>query len=77
MDAEFREAHPDYEATTALDALRASQYGRLDAHGEVYLDYTGAGLHGDSQIRQHAKMLTGAVFGNPHSASPTSSGMGP
>jgi selenocysteine lyase/cysteine desulfurase len=75
LDGEFRKAHPEYEATTALDALRASQYGRLDAQGEVYLDYTGAALHGDSQVRQHAEMLTSAVFGNPHSASPTSSGM--
>jgi selenocysteine lyase/cysteine desulfurase len=72
---EFLKAHPEYASTQALDALRASEYGRLDAQNHVYLDYTGAGLHAESQIRQHAELLNGAVFGNPHSASPTSSGM--
>ena len=73
--AAFRDAHPEYASTSTLDRLRASDYRRLDAHGEVYLDYTGAGLHADSQIRAHAELLNSAVFGNPHSASPTSSGM--
>ena len=41
----------------------------------MYLDYTGGGLYAESQIRQHAELLNSAVFGNPHSASPTSSGM--
>jgi selenocysteine lyase/cysteine desulfurase len=72
---QFLTAHPEYAETSALDALRASEYARLDAQGHVYLDYTGAGLHADCQIRQHAELLTGAVFGNPHSASPTSAGM--
>jgi selenocysteine lyase/cysteine desulfurase len=72
---EFLKAHPAYESTKALDALRASEYRRLDAEGHVYLDYTGAGLHAESQIRQHAELLNNAVFGNPHSASPTSLGM--
>jgi selenocysteine lyase/cysteine desulfurase len=73
--ADFLKACPDYESTTALDALRRAEYGRLDAQRQVYLDYTGAGLHAESQIRQHAELLNSAVFGNPHSASPTSSGM--
>lgn len=73
--ADFLKACPDYESTTALDALRGAEYGRLDAQRQVYLDYTGAGLHAESQIRQHAELLNSAVFGNPHSASPTSSGM--
>ena len=73
--AAFLDAHPEYASTSTLDRLRASDYRRLDAHGEVYLDYTGAGLHADSQIRAHTELLNGAVFGNPHSASPTSSGM--
>ena len=73
--ADFLRAHPDYESTAALDALRASEYGRLDELGQVYLDYTGASLHAASQVRRHAELLNDAVFGNPHSASPTSSGM--
>jgi selenocysteine lyase/cysteine desulfurase len=73
--AAFLDAHPDYASTSPLDRLRASDYRRLDTHGEVYLDYTGASLHAESQIRAHAELLNSAVFGNPHSASPTSSGM--
>ena len=68
----FLDAHPGYETTRRLDELRAADYARLDAQGHVYLDYTGAGLHGDSQVARHAALLHELVFGNPHSLSPTS-----
>ena len=55
-----------------VDRLRATEYGRLDAQGVVYLDYTGGALHADSQIRRHADLLANRVFGNPHSASRSS-----
>ena len=42
--ASFRAAFPGYEDTRALDGLRASEYRYLDAEGQIYLDYTGAGL---------------------------------
>jgi len=71
----FLAAHPEYASTRALDDLRAAEYGRLDAQGAVYLDYTGGGLHADSQIQEHAALLSGHVFGNPHSASPSSTAM--
>ena len=64
---------PAYDSTRSLDALRASEYQRLDANGHAYLDYTGSGLHAASQIRQHAELLDADVLGNPHSASLTSS----
>jgi selenocysteine lyase/cysteine desulfurase len=70
--ARFLADHPSYPATSAIDELRAAEYGRLDAQGQVYLDYTGAGLHADSQVREHAALLGGHVFGNPHSANPSS-----
>lgn len=70
---EFLERYPEYERTGRIDALRASDYRRLDALGQTYLDYTGASLYGESQIRQHADLLAGQVFGNPHSANPSSS----
>ena len=73
--AEFLKAYPEYEATHVLDALRASEYRRLDDQQHVYLDYTGGGLHAESHIREHAELLTRGVFGNPHSASLTSTGM--
>ncbi len=70
--SQFLAEYPEYETTTSLDTLRAAEYARLDAHGDVYLDYTGAGLYGASQVREHAEWLTSGVFGNPHSASPAS-----
>ena len=71
--AEFIERYPGYRSTFHLDALRAVEYGRLDANGQIYLDYTGAGLHAASQVRQHADLLNAQALGNPHSASPSSS----
>ena len=70
--AEFLLRYPEYARTGGIDALRASDYSRLDALGQIYLDYTGASLYGESQVRQHADLLTRHVFGNPHSANPTS-----
>jgi selenocysteine lyase/cysteine desulfurase len=68
----FLENFPEYRLTAALDALRASDYGRLDRDGHVYVDYTGGSLYADSQVREHLGMLGGGVFGNPHSASVSS-----
>jgi selenocysteine lyase/cysteine desulfurase len=68
----FLDDFPEYRSTEALDALRAAEYARLDEGGHVYLDYTGAGLHAASQVRQHLEALSSSVFGNPHSASPAS-----
>jgi selenocysteine lyase/cysteine desulfurase len=69
---DFHERYPEYASTSHLDALRATEYRRLDDGPHVYLDYTGGGLYADSQIRQHMELLAGAVLGNPHSASGTS-----
>ena len=61
-------------ATTDLlfDELRRTEFARLDAGRHVYLDYTGAGLYSESHIEEHMKLLHDNVFGNPHSANPTS-----
>jgi selenocysteine lyase/cysteine desulfurase len=67
--ARFREEHPRYEGTAAVDALRERDFARLDRQGQVYLDYTGSGLYAVSQVRRHARRLSGRVLGNPHSAS--------
>jgi molybdenum cofactor sulfurtransferase len=75
LRSRFLDRHPEYADTNELDALRASEYGRLDAQGIVYLDYTGGGLHAHSQVREHADLLGQTVFGNPHSASPSSTAM--
>jgi selenocysteine lyase/cysteine desulfurase len=57
---------------TAVTSLRAREFARLDALGQVYLDYTGAGLYAESQVREHAALLACSVFGNPHSTNPAS-----
>jgi hypothetical protein len=44
--------------------------------GHVYVDYTGGGLFGESQVRRHAEFLTSTVLGNPHSTNPTSNASG-
>ena len=55
--------------------LRRDEYGRLDAGGHVYLDYTGAGLYAQCQLDEHLALLRTGVFGNPHSFNPTSAAM--
>ncbi|MBL0077224.1 MAG: hypothetical protein IPP41_15375 [Rhodocyclaceae bacterium] len=69
---QFKVQYPEYALTSALDELRASEYHRLDTQDQVYLDYTGAGLHAASQIRQHADLLSEQILGNPHSPTPSS-----
>jgi len=65
-------ADPNDPATAILDELRRTEFSRLDSGGHVYLDYTGGGLHAESQLREHFELLRGGVFGNPHSLNPTS-----
>ncbi|MDL4776565.1 aminotransferase class V-fold PLP-dependent enzyme [Actinomadura xylanilytica] len=64
--------HPGGAAEDRLDELRAAEYGYLDAEGHAYLDYTGAGLPADAQLRAHGERLRGHCYGNPHSENPTS-----
>jgi molybdenum cofactor sulfurtransferase len=70
--ASFLESYPEYRATLPLDELREREYGRLDAQGHVYLDYTGGGLYAESHVARHFEFLRDGTFGNPHSTNPTS-----
>jgi selenocysteine lyase/cysteine desulfurase len=72
---QFQRAYPAYARTAALDALRAGEYARLDATGQVYLDYTGGGLYAAGQLAEHHALLAAHVYGNPHSHNPTSQAM--
>ena len=65
----FLAAYPTYAETGVLDEVRAREFKRLDQLGQVYLDYTGAGLYAVSQVKRHGQMLATGVFGNPHSHS--------
>ncbi|HEY7728575.1 MAG TPA: aminotransferase class V-fold PLP-dependent enzyme [Candidatus Eisenbacteria bacterium] len=73
--ASFLRAYPSYADTRLLDELRGTEYARLDRGGHVYLDYTGGSLYAESQLRLHWELLSGSVFGNPHSNNPTSQAM--
>jgi molybdenum cofactor sulfurtransferase len=73
--AAFLSARPEFEATHALDALRATEYARLDRDRNVFLDYTAGGVYAASQVREHAELLTNGVFGNPHSTNRASLAM--
>lgn len=52
--------------------LRSREFGRLDAGGHAYLDYTGSGLYGASQLEWHRDWLAERTLGNPHSENPAS-----
>lgn len=47
----FRSAYPEYASTAALDKVRAVDFDYLDAGEHVYLDYAGAGLPAQWQLR--------------------------
>jgi selenocysteine lyase/cysteine desulfurase len=55
-----------------IDELRAREYPQLDRDGQVYLDYTGAGVYAQAQLRAHRDRLAANAYGNPHSENPTS-----
>ena len=73
--ADFIGRYPGYVKTALLDTLRATDYRRLDEWHQVYLDYTGASLYAESQLQKHFELLRSGIFGNPHSANPTSVAM--
>ncbi|KAK2033589.1 aminotransferase class-V [Colletotrichum zoysiae] len=64
--------YPEYKSTSHLDDLRETDYSYLDKQGHLYLDFTGAGLAAQSQLRAHEGRLEKTLFGNPHSVNPTS-----
>ncbi len=68
----LQEAYPGYLLTTKIDAIRAEHYSHLDRTDHAYLDYTGACLVADTQLRAHFARLDGICLGNPHSESPAS-----
>jgi selenocysteine lyase/cysteine desulfurase len=70
--AHFLSSYPQYATTTNIDALRSREYPLLDEQSQVYLDYTGANLFSQTQIKAHLELLQEHVFGNPHSTNPTS-----
>ena len=66
---------PRSTPTASFAALRRREYGRLDAEGQVYLDYTGGGLHAASQIDAHAELLAHARARQPALEQPDVAGV--
>jgi selenocysteine lyase/cysteine desulfurase len=50
-----------------FDEIRSREFGRLEATGSAYFDYTGAALYPASLVSGDAKRLSSSVMGNPHS----------
>lgn len=70
----FLSAYPEYNLTWTLDALRKSEYSRIDGgvrgrERETYVDYMGGALYPESLVNVHAEFLKGCVLGNTHSES--------
>jgi molybdenum cofactor sulfurtransferase len=65
--SDFEQRYPAYTSTSVLDDVRARDYARLDATGQVYLDFTGGCPYGESQLARHRDLLAGVVLDNPHS----------
>jgi selenocysteine lyase/cysteine desulfurase len=68
----FLAAYPDYASTALLDDLRATEYDYLDGQDRVYLDYAGASVPSDAQLRAHLERLRGSVIGDPGGTGPAS-----
>ncbi|EKM53775.1 uncharacterized protein PHACADRAFT_260279 [Phanerochaete carnosa HHB-10118-sp] len=68
----FLKKYPEYQLTWTLDALRRSDFARLDRSGETYVDYMGASLYPESLIRVHTGFLQRNVLGNTHSVNNSS-----
>jgi selenocysteine lyase/cysteine desulfurase/SAM-dependent methyltransferase len=67
----FLAAYPAYDESRA-DALRESDFSRLDSHQVTYLDHVGGTLVPQRLIEEDYQMLQRAILGNPHSDSRSS-----
>jgi selenocysteine lyase/cysteine desulfurase len=59
--------HDERAADPLFDEIRATEFGRLDADNQAYLDYTGSALYSETQIAAHAERMRRMILGNPHS----------
>jgi hypothetical protein len=64
--AAFVESYPSFNRTQLLDEWRETEYSRLDANGQIYLDYTGGGLYSESQL---CELLAADCTANPNCVS--------
>ena len=62
----------EHAAAEYFRALRSREFSRLARARQAYLDYTGSGLYGSSQLEWHRDWLSERSLGNPHSENPAS-----
>jgi selenocysteine lyase/cysteine desulfurase len=62
----------EHPAAAYFRALRSREFSRLARARQAYLDYTGSGLYGSSQLEWHRDWLSERILGNPHSENPAS-----
>ncbi|GAB4818580.1 hypothetical protein N2152v2_005626 [Parachlorella kessleri] len=73
LKAEFLAKYGDrYGYGGRIDHLYASEIGQRLGPDEHYMDFTAAALYWNSQVANATAQLQQHVFGNPHSASPSS-----
>ncbi|KAI8474571.1 MAG: pyridoxal phosphate-dependent transferase [Monoraphidium minutum] len=72
--AEFLKRHgAKYGYGGRIDELYPKEVGNRMGPHEHYLDYTGSSVYANSQLEAVFAELRGHLFGNPHSANPSSS----
>ncbi|MEO0332243.1 MAG: aminotransferase class V-fold PLP-dependent enzyme [Bacteroidota bacterium] len=73
-NARLAEQNPSVELKhdQFFNQLFEQEYSHLEQQGHTYLDYTGGGIYGASQLQKHFELLKQNTFGNPHSTNPTS-----
>ncbi|HEX4416614.1 MAG TPA: aminotransferase class V-fold PLP-dependent enzyme [Kofleriaceae bacterium] len=68
MKSSFLADYPRYDHDD-VEALRRREFARLDAQQETYLDHVGAGIAPQSLLDHNYRVLSGTIFGNPHTGS--------
>ncbi|WP_426747163.1 aminotransferase class V-fold PLP-dependent enzyme [Myxococcus faecalis] len=71
MKAAFLAEHPTYPEAE-VEALRDTEFSRLDALQEAYLDHVGGTLAPESLLTQDYQVLKSTILGNPHTGSKSS-----
>ncbi|MEA5216137.1 aminotransferase class V-fold PLP-dependent enzyme [Enterobacter cloacae] len=67
----FLAENPAY-SEARVEALRKSDFSRLDAHRMIYLDHVGGTLAPLRLIEEDYRLLSNTILGNPHSGSRSS-----
>lgn len=71
MKTAFLAEYPKYPEAE-VEALRRSDFSRLDAHQATYLDHVGGTLAPERLLEEDYQVLKSTILGNPHSGSQSS-----